>query len=56
MNVLLAIDGSACAAAALCAVINEFRPRDTTVRRTRRDRMAARAADVIDVRGRTVRG
>ena len=32
MNVLLAIDGSACAAAALCAVINEFRPRDTTVR------------------------
>ncbi len=32
MNVLLAIDDSACAAAALCAVINEFRPRDTIVR------------------------
>jgi nucleotide-binding universal stress UspA family protein len=32
MNVLLAIDDSSCSAAAVDAVINQFRPRDTTVR------------------------
>lgn len=32
MNILLALDDSPCANAALCAVINQFRPRDTTVR------------------------
>ena len=32
MNVLLALDESGCSIAALCAVINSYRPRDTTVR------------------------
>jgi nucleotide-binding universal stress UspA family protein len=32
MNVLLAIDDSSCSVAAVDAVVNQFRPRDTTVR------------------------
>jgi len=32
MNILLPIDDSSCSAAAVEAVINQFRPRDTTVR------------------------